>query len=268
MQNSFNKLAQLIKKECPGAPVYYIPNPGNWGDGLIRHGTLKFFNDIQLDFTEVSFKDLKQLQTNRTYRSWRHPFGKKATVIYGGGGGWCKLWNHSSKYINELQDKYNFIVLPSTYESSYTVANTLFFARDKFESLYNMPQAFFCPDMAFYIKSDFTSKIKGQGTGYFFRTDNESSRKIILPENNRDISLEGNHLSDISSFFEAIDQFEIIYTDRLHVCIASALLNKEVHLYQGSYFKNKALYLSSLKEYFNTVTFHEESKTFNASIIF
>lgn len=265
MKNSFNKLEKLLKRECHGAPVYYLSNPGNWGDGLIRHGTLKFFNDIHLDFTEVSIKDLRQLQTTKIYRSWRHPFGKKATVIYGGGGAWCKLWNHSIKYINELQNRYNIIVLPSTYESSYTAANTLFFARDKFESLHNMPQAFFCHDMAFYIGSDFTSNIKGQGTGYYFRTDKESTGKIIIPENNQDISLKGNHLSEVSSFFEAIDQFESIHTDRLHVCIAGALLGKKVHLYPGSYFKNRALYLSTLEEYFNTVTFHEDPSWFNKS---
>jgi exopolysaccharide biosynthesis predicted pyruvyltransferase EpsI len=46
-------------------------------------------------------------------------------------------------------------------------------------------------------------------------------------------------------------------TDRLHVAIASSLMGKEVHLYAGSYFKNKEVFLSTLKEYFPNVLFHD-----------
>ncbi len=258
MQNSFNNLEKILKKKCKGAPVYYLSNPGNWGDALIRQGTLKFFKKIDLDYKELSFKELIDLDSTKSSKGWFSLFRKKATVIYGGGGAWCKLWNHSVGYVSKLQGKYNVIVLPSTYESVYTIPDTIFLTRDKFESKQNMPQSTFCHDMAFYIGDDFVSGKKGEGEGYFFRTDKESANQINFPLRNHDISLDGNHFSDISSFFESIDKFSTIYTDRLHVSIAAALLGKKVHLYPGSYFKNRAVYLSSLKDYFDNIIFHED----------
>lgn len=258
MQKSFKNLEKILKKKCRRSRVYYIPNSGNWGDGLIRYGTLKFFKKINLDFTEVSsVKELNRLESEKNHTSWFPFFQKKPVVIYGGGGGWCKLWNHSTKIVNELKDQYSVIVLPSTYESTYTIPNTIFFTRDKFESKQNMPQAIFCHDMAFFIGNEFSSK-QGGGTGYFFRTDEESASKINIPSENRDISLEKRHLTDIAPFFDAINHFSVIHTDRLHVSIAAALLKKEVHLYPGSYFKNKAVYLSSLQGHFKNVMFHED----------
>ena len=258
MEKSFQDLEKVLKEICKGRPVYYIPNPGNWGDGLIRYGTLKFFKKINLDFKEVSIKELNHIESETNHKSWFPVFQKKPVVIYGGGGAWCKLWNHSTKYINKLQNKYNVIVLPSTYESTYVSHNTIFFTRDKFESKQNMPQATFCHDMAFYIGDDFLSDMESEGTGYFFRTDKESADQINIPSENHDISLDGNHLSDVPLFFESINQFSVIHTDRLHVSIAAALLKKEVHLYPGSYFKNKAVYLSSIKGRFKNVIFHED----------
>lgn len=257
MEKTFSDLEKMIKAKCKGRTVYYVPNQGNWGDGLIRYGTLKFFKKINLNFKEVSIKELKHLESEKSHKSWFAFFQKKPVVIYGGGGAWCKLWSHSTKYVNTLQTKYNVIVLPSTYESTYVIPNTFFFTRDKFESKQNMPEAIFCHDMAFFIGDAFSNENKGAGTGYFFRTDVESAGQISIPAENRDISLEGKYLSDVTLFFKTINQFSVIHTDRLHVSIAAALLKKEVHLYPGSYFKNKAVYLSSMKEHFKNVMFHE-----------
>jgi len=258
MKKKFIDLGVVIKKKCRGRIVYYFPNPGNWGDGLIRHGTLKFFKEINLVFNEVSsLEELDYLENKKNQKKYFRFFKRKSVVIYGGGGAWCELWNHSASYLSNLQDDYNIIVLPSSYETNYHMRNTIFYTRDKFNSHINMPHATFCHDMAFYIGNDFSNSQRGVGAGYFFRTDDESSGQINIPSENFDLSLEHEHLADISPFFEAINQFSVIYTDRLHVSIAAALLKKEVHLYPGSYFKNEAVYLSSLKDYFDNVTFHK-----------
>ena len=39
----FEHLRDVLRDICRDEPVYYFPNPGNWGDGLIRAGTLRFF---------------------------------------------------------------------------------------------------------------------------------------------------------------------------------------------------------------------------------
>ena len=248
MQDEYAVIEKVLKNKCSRGPVYYLPNPGNWGDGLIRYGTLKFFSDINLKFKELT----------RNKKDWLIPILKGGTVIYGGGGGWCKLWNKSPADVTKLKRRFNVIVLPSTYESSYSIPNTMFFCRDTFESKNNMPDAIFCHDMAFYIGKQFFRGNKGVGDGYFFRSDPETANKIKIPPNNNDISLKGNYRSEVFQFFNEINRFSAIFTDRLHVSIAACLLKKEVHLYPGAYFKNRAVYLSSMKSQFENVCFHED----------
>jgi hypothetical protein len=112
--------------------------------------------------------------------------------------------------------------------------------------------------MAFWIGKQNFPKGPGTGRGYFFRTDKESPNRIKIPSGKNDISLKGDPLAGITTFFEEINRFSAIYTDRLHVSIAACLLEKEVHFYPGSYFKNQAVYLSSMKDNFDNVHFHEE----------
>ena len=48
------------------------------------------------------------------------------------------------------------------------------------------------------------------------------------------------------SFIGFINKFDIVRTDRLHVCIVSLLLKKEVHFFDNSYGKNRAVYEFSM----------------------
>jgi exopolysaccharide biosynthesis predicted pyruvyltransferase EpsI len=84
---------------------------------------------------------------------------------------------------------------------------------------------------------------------------------MILPKDNIDISrlLEVSEQSEASIkelayyllFF--IKQFDIINTNRLHVCLAGAILGKEVNFYPNSYYKNRAVYEFSMKGKFKKV---------------
>ena len=70
---------------------------------------------------------------------------------------------------------------------------------------------------------------------------------------NMDISLWGNEITPIAPFIKKIDEFDIIHTDRLHVAILACLLHKRVHFYKGGYFKNEAVFRSSMRDYFDDV---------------
>lgn len=247
MQERFAILEEILKRECNHGPVYYLANPGNWGDALIRQGTLYFFRDINFEFKELT----------RNIINWFLPLLRGGTVLYGGGGAWCNLWNYSH-YVTILRQRFKVIVLPSTYELGYPNSDATFFCRDMFESKNNIPGTVFCHDMAFYLGKQVTGNTEGCGKGFFFRYDKESAHRINIPSRNIDISAQGNHFSDISRFFEEINKFATIYTDRLHVSIAACLLGKEVHFYPSSYFKNYAVYLSSMKGYFENISFHEQ----------
>ncbi len=254
MRKEFLLLEEVIKEKCKDGPVYYLHNPGNYGDSLIRHGAFKFFNDIGLKYKELtSFNLLRPMW-------WPTLLYPKGTLIFAGGGAWCELYNRED-LLNKVGKRFkNIIILPSTYETSPSIPNATFFCRDEYESKENMPNALFCHDMAFFI--DKIEAEEGKGTGYFFRTDKESSNNINIPESNNDISTKGDHRSHIYMFMNEIAKFNVIHTDRLHVSIAACLMGKEVHLYPGSYFKSKAIYLSSLKSYFENIHFHED-KNFN-----
>jgi exopolysaccharide biosynthesis predicted pyruvyltransferase EpsI len=252
MQTEFSQLAQVIRDKCTRGPFYYICNPGNWGDGLIRQGTLKFFHDIGFHYFELPLRKRGVLRLVEHYL----PLILRGTLIYGGGGAWCNLWDGSVQRITRIATSYQqVIVLPSTYEKRVNFTNITFFSRDRFESMQVVPEAKFCHDMAFYFERQTAGK--GTGEGYFFRVDKESSGKPPISPENVDISRQGKYLTPIGPFFDAIDRYQVIYTDRLHVAIAACLLKKELHLYPGAYFKNKAVYRSSMLGFYDNIHFHD-----------
>ncbi len=162
IQNGFKTLENVLKEECARGEVYYFANPGNQGDGLIRAGTVRFFEDIGLDYKEL--RGAKK-------RRWALPYLNGGTLIYGGGGAWCDRWTCGRDVVSKLHRRFKIIVLPSTYEQCFSIPNTLFFCRDRFESKKNMPSATFCHDMAFYLGKQELPASNGCGKGYFFRTD-------------------------------------------------------------------------------------------------
>lgn len=226
-------------------PRLYMANTGNLGDALIRQGTLRFFRNIGLDYTETR----------------QPPTTKIGTFIYGGGGAWCKNWNHGYLVEKALRKAGYIIVLPSTYaihSPLYDVKNIRFFRRDKYESRTYCPTAIFHRDMAFYLEHTLTPKL-GVGIGHFMRTDKERSGHIPIPLSNRDISILGATFDDTAPFIDAINAVRRVHTDRLHVAIVACMLKKKVFLYAGNYFKNRAVYLSSMKDRFD-VTFRKHDR--------
>jgi len=60
-----------------------------------------------------------------------------------------------------------------------------------------------------------------------------------------------------SAMLSYMSIFERIVTNRLHGCIAAALLGKQVDFYANSYFKNEAVYVHSLKDQFPNVRWRD-----------
>jgi len=194
----------------------------------------------------------------RRKTDWLLPMARRGVLIYGGSGAWCKAGDRAIHRIRKVRHLFkHIIVLPSTYEVFERFPRTTYFARDLYESRETVPDAEFCHDMAFCIGSIETPP--GTGTGTFFRLDVERSGRIPLPRGNFDLSGAGFNDSSVFKFFDHLSQYAVIHTDRLHVAIASCLLGKEVHLYPNSYFKNRAIYRSSLAGFFNQVHFHDSA---------
>ena len=91
-----------------------------------------------------------------------------------------------------------------------------------------------------------------------FRTDSERTA-MVLPINNLDLSnllemgVELKELAYMNShyFLSFLNQFSLVRTNRLHVGIGATLLGKDVEFYENSYYKCKAVYDYSLKDFSN-----------------
>lgn len=100
-----------------------------------------------------------------------------------------------------------------------------------------------------------------------FRTDVEG-RGRRLPSSNMDVSQVfitpdmGREYTDEATYriFKFLAPFEVVNTDRLHVCIASLLLGKAVNFYDNSYGKNRAVYEYSMRGRYPRLIWHEEGK--------
>ena len=106
---------------------------------------------------------------------------------------------------------------------------------------------------SFYLKRNYSGIQKS--TLNAFRLDGEKT-DVVVPNDNVDLSkllqlgVETKRLAYLNSkiLLNWISQFEIINTNRLHICIAAALLGKQVNFYKNSYFKCRAVYEKSLSK--------------------
>ena len=136
-------------------------------------------------------------------------------------------------------------------------SNITYFARDKFLSKETIPDSIFCHDMAIFLKPPRFLNFSIIEEGNFFRTDIEKNNLQVIPQNNIDVSLSGSENSETDLFFKNLNQCNLINTDRLHIAIASSLLNKKTNLYPGNYKKIESVYYSSIDQYFKLTTLKE-----------
>ena len=256
MQAEYARLASSIKAAADDRPIYYFANPGNLGDALIRAGTERFFRDFGINARRIAYGDGGEVMVQEDGRILRAGELRAAVLLYGGGGAWCNIWGGGLENVSALAPQFHHtVVLPSTYEMTPSIPAVTFFARDRFESLQNLPSARFCHDMGLYYRPAVSVGAAAAGIGFCFRKDAESgfSKRWRIPLSNHDISWTGDHLSDVTSMFDYLAGHKTVHTDRLHVAVACSLLNVRVHLYPGAYFKNRAVFLSSLEPHFECV---------------
>lgn len=260
IKRHFDELAAEIRKVSSAEDLYYYPSTGNLGDALIRVGTERFFSDFGIRKKNIIIEDELLFELDEEYKkvSLIAPEKMKhSTLLYGGGGGWCSLWTGAQENAAKLSSIFaHTIVLPSTYENQVSIENATLYARDKFESMQNSNKSSFCHDMAFYLlfSSPYSiNKTQRARTAFCFRKDKESNIKEQwkIPLSNVDLSWKGNFLDSPLPMLEYVAGHKCVHTDRLHVAVSCCLTGTPFYLYPGAYFKNEAIFKTSMEPYFD-----------------
>lgn len=243
----------------------FIPNSGNMGDMLIASSTLMFFDKYHIK-----------------YKFYNNNID--ANIVYGGGGQWTSDYKeYWQKWINVFEKAKKILILPSSFHNCQELIDimderfTVFCREEKsynyLKSFNTKANIFLDHDMAFRMNLDKLpkkyNKISMQMTNaiktikgmlpmkrcytFFMRSDCESRNQYY---SDIDISslLYGKATSSrkyidccTSLMLMAINNTDIVITDRLHVAIAGSLLGKEVCMLDNTYGKLSSVYNRTMK---------------------
>lgn len=205
---------------------------------------------------ELIWAGQRELLSDRIYREITIPelagaFGD--TVLLSGGGAWSMAYHEHMPTVLAIAEA-NFrrvIVLPSTFDVRVdrvrkALANTraTIFAREdeSYRRIAGLCDARMAHDCAFFFDySPYTQSgdpLRAPKTLRAFRSDRESAGRVEITADNNDISVTATSLRD---WLETISDHQRIQTDRAHVMIAAAMMNKDVEYSPGGYFKLDAL---------------------------
>lgn len=278
-------------------PVLYLPNPGNAGDAIIAHATYQVFEKAGLKYRVID-RDISVEETAgkvviyggggnlvAPYRNahnflLKHHRGAKRLIILPHTilsypelveqfsedvDVFCREME-SLKYVRASGTKAN-VYLADDMALSMDVTETFSQANKRFLPVFS--SSGLISRNGKRIVRQLMHKVRNFSHGkclYAFRDDVERT-EIKIPKANIDISQafcgDGmtEYLTHETAFrvLQFIDRFDVVFTNRLHVCISALLLGKKVRFYDNSYGKNKFLYECSLKGRFGNLLWEGES---------
>jgi len=269
LRRPFNELAEALLKAADGREVIFLQNYGNYGDSLIRYGTIRFFEDLGLRYREYDMmKRTHKLMAlgNGVFDRLTH----RHLFVYSGSGAWADACRIGLTNVHrQFAANKDLFILPTTFQYYGLPSDVPVFVRDRFDSWKTVPHAKFCHDMAFYLALVTPGRLLADrvvpnlGLCLAFRTDNEARQHgLAALRGNVDISASGTHRSDPLVFLRFIDQYSVIATDRLHVAIGAMLLGKRVLIVEGNYFKIRAIFNSSIKGIFSNCELVQDSEMY------
>lgn len=260
---------------------------GNNGDELIYKGLNKELVNFNIKYDERKYRDgiisKKIIDINKRFGTNLKEvnINKKTNIILvHGGGNMDDKWGQGTRLLKNLILNFDIpiAVAPQTFHFMKTnlpevlrkaKQEIYLFCREETSYLFlknmQLPRNIkvqLSDDTAFYLnKEDFPCPDCDTKSDYAllcFRTDEESKtsleiinkfKEVLMDMNleiiNKDISL--NH--SFKDFVSVIAGAKIVVTDRLHVGISSSILEKPILLLPNSYFKNKAVYEFSIKNF-------------------
>jgi exopolysaccharide biosynthesis predicted pyruvyltransferase EpsI len=267
-------------RSLPSETVFFYPNPGNAGDSLIAHATFRLFKE-----SGVNYRTIEDPRGFDPAGKWVI-YGGGGNLIerYNRAGDLIGRWHGSAK---------KFILFPHTVSGNEGLlrelaGNTDLMCREevsfwhvkKFASGANV---YLMDDLAFSLdvrtlllnkpalslrrrkkamKLKLLTVLRNTNSKVLnaFRTDFEKT-DIVIPPGNLDLSVlfAWGTRDEISAscasygLLKFMDSFEVVRTNRLHLCIAGALLDKRVEFFPNNYFKCEAVFRFSIRDRFPNV---------------
>lgn len=253
--DQFSSMADSINAFADGRTLLYVPNQGNWGDALIHKGTIQFLEHFKIPYTLTSRPEV--LDISRKFNK----FGGRIddlVLTSGGGGFWRNPNSGNYSFVKSASSSFTkTIVMPHTFEAgpvNIDHGEFLYHSRDSSLSKISIPESSTCHDMAFFLQLPALISAPTSKSGTFLRADPERHPAAHAVGTGYDLSSMGNHLSAITPFFQILQQFSHIVTDRMHVAIGGAMLGATVDLYPGNYGKAESVFLHSLRDNYPNVT--------------
>lgn len=280
MSDLINLFKELSEKKQ--SKIYYYANNGNAGDALINMGFYNLAYNFKIPYELISYDSLHKLKKGDyvivagggcLVPEWDSTpnFVRKINKDYRSVN--LIILPHSIREVDDIISN-----LPN---------DTIIFCREKYSFEYclknsNASSVYLEDDIAFFsdVKGilgssgsmrnlsvkNFVRKIitlyhyavsKKEKIIFAMRTDKEANKNVVLERKKiNDLSLVASYgagsyedsLYSAKQFLSIINLYDEIHTDRLHVSIGAALLNKKVKIYNNGYYKCKGVYEKSMRQ--------------------
>lgn len=248
-----------------GRHVHFFPNPGNAGDGVIAYATYEMFRRYNIKVTPHRWEDTVNADL----------------VLAGGGGNLVEgRYKQMAEIIRRHSHVERLVLLPHTIVGfadilAQTHKNLTVFCREPVSydlalaNGANKERTFLSQDMALFLPDNHFSQFfqPGSGTLRTLRVDGESAKLMGFAPNNIDLSISWNgdlwgsarfSMHVVNSLAAYMSRYAKVQTDRMHLAILAALINKQVQLLPNAYFKSQAVYRHSLQKRFPRLQFVED----------
>src|SRR5271170_1326984 len=114
LRRPFEELAEALLQAADGREVIFLQAAGNYGDSLIRYGTIRFFEDIGVRYREYDMMkrmDRYMALGEGIFDRLMHRY----LFVYSGSGAWADAWQAGLKNVHrQFAANRNIFILPTT----------------------------------------------------------------------------------------------------------------------------------------------------------
>jgi exopolysaccharide biosynthesis predicted pyruvyltransferase EpsI len=294
MDSSYLDIKTYLSHLDTSRPIYFYPNPGNAGDALISYSTYQLFKSMKIPYLQyhpeannlddsiLIYGGGGNLVPNYTNArniivKW-HKRVHKLIVFPHTINGHKELLSdlgYNVDIITREPISYNYVKSVNKKSNIYLMHDLAFSLNLKeilSVNIFNVMLKM-CTMLPmnkilqgykiniFYLITYLRSILSETSLCNCFRIDIEKT-DLIPPKDNLDIShIFAYGTDENKSFYSSyyliryLNRFDKIRTNRLHICIAGALLKKEVEFYPNNYYKCEAIYNYSMRGVYKNVKY-------------